>query len=144
MGRSCSYVGSGVQQLLRNKPRDSRKRHSQYLGEFLSPFSCMWEQNDVQEGFGLKTTCWQRFSFDSMYCNRFAKYSPGRTILLVTLILVMEGVYFLEQPSGSSIEDYPRLKWLIRTLKRARIPVSWPFHVIVFSTCLASFFRDGL
>ena len=40
-------------------------------------------------------------------------------------MLVLEGLYLLEQPGGSSILDYPRVQWLIKTMKRAGIPVFW-------------------
>ena len=49
----------------------------------------------------------------------------GRTILLVVLVLVMDSMYLLEQPSGSSILMYPRVQWFIRALTKMDIPASW-------------------
>ena len=48
-----------------------------------------------------------------------------RTILLAVLITVMECLFLLEQPGGSSVLAYPRAKWFIRAMKRIGIPVPW-------------------
>lgn len=47
-----------------------------------------------------------------------------RTILLAVLITVMDCLFLLEQPGGSSVLAYPRAKWFIRAMKRIGIPVS--------------------
>ena len=60
-----------------------------------------------------------------------------RTILLAVLITVMDCLFLLEQPGGSSVLAYPRAKWFIRAMKRIGIPVSWLSNSIFLLHTLA-------
>ena len=60
-----------------------------------------------------------------------------RTILLAVLITVMDCLFLLEQPGGSSVLAYPRAKWFIRAMKRIGIPVSWLSNSIFLLRTLA-------
>ena len=60
-----------------------------------------------------------------------------RTILLAVLITVVDCLFLLEQPGGSSVLAYPRAKWFIRAMKRIGIPVSWLSNSIFLLRTLA-------
>lgn len=151
MGRLGCDVCTRLQQLLRCQPGNSSTWCSKWLGQFLPCKREQGKQDDVQDNWNINhykllilflphvisvingapkeiryhTILNPYFWFLTVFCFQNPKGFPWRTILLVILCLVMDSMFLLEQPSGSSIMEYPRIKWLLRTFKRIGLPVSW-------------------
>ena len=152
MGRLGCDVCTGLQQLLCGQPGNSSTWCSKWLGQFLPCKHEQGKQDDVQDKTEVSNHYRPLILFLpdvisaingapkgiryhsilnpyrwclTLFCFQNPNGFPWRTILLIILCLVMDSMFLLGQPSGSSIMEYPRVKWLLRTLKRIGLPVSW-------------------
>ena len=69
--------------------------------------------------------CWLRFVGIRPSERIRGYHDPGRSILLMSLIISMGGSVFLENPSNSLLFECKWFLWLVRAMKRQSLPVPW-------------------